>query len=158
MTNAKVRYLLLNEGRYYAQVAVPTDLRHHYKQRTIKRALNTADRVTANQRIYRAVAEIKAEFESKRGIPDRMPTDPLDSEGRKAWLTRMQAKVRDMTQAEVITRYVMPKFTPTSHVTVAQVRKWLADALHHAEALEVCTGLQNWSGIGGDRRPITSHP
>ena len=25
-------------------------------------------------------------------------------------------------------------------------------------AVFMCTGLQNWSGIGGDRRPITSHP
>lgn len=58
----KVRHLLEQDGRYYARVRVPLDLKPLYKAGEIKRKLGTADRREALDRLPVAVAVIKEDF------------------------------------------------------------------------------------------------
>ncbi|MBR9973910.1 DUF6538 domain-containing protein [Magnetospirillum sulfuroxidans] len=63
----KVRYLHCESGRYFARVPVPLTLRSEYRNNAVKRALNTADRRDACDRLPAAVAAIKDEFRTKLG-------------------------------------------------------------------------------------------
>ena len=60
------KYLRQRRGQWLVQVAVPKDLRDHFKRRYVERHLSTSSQAEAQRRKHAVVAEIFSKFDRIR--------------------------------------------------------------------------------------------
>ena len=63
-------HLQKRRNLYYARLAVPEDLRNHYRRREFIKSLGTADFKVAKAKVLKVISEWKLGFEALRGQPD----------------------------------------------------------------------------------------
>ena len=71
-----MRYILPTPHGYYFRLAIPTDLRHHFESRELKKSLKTAEKKVAIGRALQLAASAFYLFERLRGMA-KLPYSPV---------------------------------------------------------------------------------